>query len=151
MIVIFEGPDASGKTSLLREFNRETSYAHITVDRLHLSHMVYSSYYERKEWTDPDLRARAVAEFRKFMFLVKPLIVLLEVDAEVAEKRVRERGEKPEEGPDSLRASNIFKLVVQEVGVVDRLLTLNTSFDPPVGALVERIVGKIGSLERSDR
>ena len=47
MIVIFEGVDKSGKTSIMAEFNRLTNFKYLTVDRLWVSQIGYAMKYKR--------------------------------------------------------------------------------------------------------
>ena len=44
-LIVFEGIDRSGKTSLMSAFNKLTGYAHPCVDRLYASHAFYA--YDR--------------------------------------------------------------------------------------------------------
>lgn len=148
MLVIFEGPDAAGKTSLLRKFNTVTGYSHITVDRLHLSHMVYARYYCRKEFTDLALRTAAASAVKKFVVEEKPLIVFVRADPHVLMKRIRDRGEDPDQEPDPVQVEEIYEEEIRELGIHERLLRLDTSFAPDLEGLARRIEGKVDSLVR---
>lgn len=46
-LIIFEGVDGSGKTSLKNSFNISTEFRHYVVDRLFVSNYVYNSKYQR--------------------------------------------------------------------------------------------------------
>lgn len=45
--IIFEGPDRSGKTSIMRRFNERTNYRWLCFDRGPASHYVFSMVYKR--------------------------------------------------------------------------------------------------------
>ena len=47
MLIIFEGMDKTGKTSLINEFNKRTNFKHIVLDRGAISSYVYDAIYER--------------------------------------------------------------------------------------------------------
>lgn len=46
-LVLFEGQDESGKTTLMTEFNKYTDYKHTVVDRAFLSTAVYNTKFRR--------------------------------------------------------------------------------------------------------
>ncbi len=64
-IVLFEGVDKSGKTTLARAFNKATKHKHLVIDRLFLSQYAYSLSHNRHidlqdldrifYWMKPDL------------------------------------------------------------------------------------------------
>jgi len=150
LIICFEGPDGAGKSTLLREFNRLTDYEHITVDRLHLSHMVYAQQAKRKEHELPILRHEAGEEFRKFMYSVKPLIVYLYASRAVLEERISMKGEDPSQGMDVTASMSIYDELIKKSGFMERILKIDTTMNPTWRSMTERIVGKIGSLQRSE-
>lgn len=41
LTIIFEGVDKSGKTSLMKEFNKVSNFKHVCIDRAHISHYIY--------------------------------------------------------------------------------------------------------------
>ena len=46
-IIVFEGVDKSGKTTLLNEFNKKTNFKYIVLDRFTTSSKVYNSRFCR--------------------------------------------------------------------------------------------------------
>ena len=48
-VVIFEGVDKSGKTTLKDHFNRQTNYKYWVLDRSFVSSLVYSKLFERND------------------------------------------------------------------------------------------------------
>jgi len=51
-LVVFEGVDRSGKSTLAKEFNKQTNFKHIVVDRAFLSQAAYSIIYNREKNLD---------------------------------------------------------------------------------------------------
>lgn len=47
-LVLFEGQDESGKTTLMKEFNEYTNFKHTVVDRAFISTAVYNTKYCRE-------------------------------------------------------------------------------------------------------
>jgi len=41
LTIIFEGVDKSGKTSLMKEFNKVSNFKHVCIDRAYISHYIY--------------------------------------------------------------------------------------------------------------
>lgn len=58
-LIVFEGIDRSGKTSLMAAFNKLTNYAHPCVDRLYVSH----AYYAFKRLDDLSLLMSMVSDY----------------------------------------------------------------------------------------
>lgn len=48
-IIIFEGVDKSGKTTLLNKFNKETNFKYWVMDRSIISSLVYNELFKRKD------------------------------------------------------------------------------------------------------
>lgn len=148
MILIYEGPDGAGKTLLMQEVHAATKFAHVAVDRMHLSHLVYSQYYSRDLFVAPAELAKFVTSFKKFMVEQRPLIVYVKADPSVLDERMRRRGEDPKAGPASESAIKLYDHWLETLGFTERVITIDTTFDPPMDEVVGRIVGKVKSLER---
>jgi hypothetical protein len=48
-VVIFEGMDKTGKTTLKEEFNKRTNFIHYVVDRGPISNIVYNNLFNREK------------------------------------------------------------------------------------------------------
>jgi thymidylate kinase len=48
-IIIFEGVDKSGKTTLLNKFNKETNFKYWVMDRSIISSLVYNELFKRND------------------------------------------------------------------------------------------------------
>ena len=48
MIIVFEGADKVGKTTLIKELHKATGYKHIIIDRFTASAIAYGKYRKRK-------------------------------------------------------------------------------------------------------
>lgn len=48
-IIIFEGPDKTGKTTLLNAFNKATDFSYLVLDRLTISSKVYNKLFNRNQ------------------------------------------------------------------------------------------------------
>jgi len=51
-MILFEGVDKTGKTTLARELNRRTQYRHLVIDRAFLSLIAYAQIYDRPLYMD---------------------------------------------------------------------------------------------------
>lgn len=149
-MTIFEGPDGSGKGTLLRAFRSYTDFTHLEWDRGYLSRLVYAEYYERPLYTNPKLRREAVAEFKKFVEVNRPLIVYLKADPAVLERRIVARGEDLS-GPDSKVVTKLFDHWLLELNFGDRVLEVDTTLEPDLENLSERIVKKIKQVQKKGR
>jgi len=47
-LIVFEGVDKVGKTTIHKLFDKETNYKHLTCDRLFLSYLAYCFRYKRE-------------------------------------------------------------------------------------------------------
>ena len=148
MIVIFEGPDGAGKTVLLRAFNSATHYAHIAIDRLHLSHMVFAQMFGRKEYTDDATRRKAEIAIKDFMRVNNVLIVYVKADVSELRERIRQRGEDPEAGPDVTITMALYEHWIEYLGLEKQVLTVDTTNLPGFNVLIAQITKKIKSMER---
>ena len=95
MLLIFDGPDKVGKTTLINAVDKATNYQHIMIDRGPTSYIVY----------DKLLNKDATGQ-RKFEYLrdlkdlekVQHLCIYLEANEEDVDKRLSEVNEKPING-----------------------------------------------------
>lgn len=87
ILIIFEGVDKSGKTTILNEFNKKTNFSYVVLDRLTTSSKVYNELFERdrlKYYEDVE---------RKLLESFNVLVVLCECDTELNKKRLKKANE----------------------------------------------------------
>jgi len=148
MVIVFEGPDASGKDVLRNVFMQRTSYAHTAVTRFGLSQLVYSAYFKRPLWTVPLQRRAYVDMLKKFTRVVKPLTVFTYATQDAVDARVKSRGEDPALQPSVMATYTLYKQVISMVGIPDKLLVMiDTTGDPPLTTLSEVVESRIRTLE----
>lgn len=46
-IIVFEGADKTGKTTLINRFNKQTNFKYLVLDRFTISSKVYNEYFSR--------------------------------------------------------------------------------------------------------
>jgi len=81
-LIVFEGIDKSGKSTLARAFNKATNYKHMTVDRLFMSQIAYSIIYKRARCID------SVRQFIEKFQAHEILIVYIKANKDIIEKRL---------------------------------------------------------------
>lgn len=147
MIVMFEGPDGSGKTILLDEFRQFTNYRHVCVDRMHLSHLVYSDYYGR--FTPTEMLALK-KEAQAFLKREPALIVYVTAEEYKLRARIQLRGESVDAGPDLTRSVELFGKWIALLGLEKsgQIVRINTTEDPSPESLARIIVAKIKGGQR---
>lgn len=95
-IIIFEGPELVGKSTLKLEFEKATNFRHLCVDRMFVTSMIYNAFKGRHA----DLNDLIMKDFKKFVETFDPLFVYINADEDIKQKRFEKRGEwyiKPEE------------------------------------------------------
>lgn len=88
--IIFESMDCAGKSSIKREFDRQTKFAYLTFDRFAtISSYVYNFVHSRR------------CDFMRYLLidyllniLFRPILVYIECDDDIIEKRLSERGDE---------------------------------------------------------
>lgn len=125
MIVIFEGFDKTGKSTLKAEFDKYTDFKYVTIDRFVASNLFYDRYFdrltpERKRRYDMDIIDLCDAPY---------IVVLCEANIEDIKARhifYKEEFPKPK-GELQYDIVNGFRECVAECYHNDCWLTINTS------------------------
>lgn len=119
MIVIFDGMDKVGKTTLIHALDKATNYEHIIIDRGPNSYRVYDKLYHRPYEVD---------HFKTEMDLrdTSHLVVYCFADEDDIKKRLKEVGEEwpAEQGNISL-VRNMFNISMESSNL--NVLYINTS------------------------
>ena len=108
-IIVFEGPELVGKSTLKLEFEKATNFRHLCIDRMFVTSMIYNGFKNRH----PDLNKPIIADFKKFVETFDPLFVYVNASEEIKQQRFKERGEwyiKPEEFK---QLSNLYEITFQ--------------------------------------
>ncbi len=85
-IVIFEGMDKSGKSTLLHAFNKTTDFLHFVIDRGPISNLVYNQIFSRNYGVDYSGMIDHITKHDH-------LIVYCKADKEVVTKRLLDNNE----------------------------------------------------------
>lgn len=108
MLVIFEGMDKTGKTTLVKEFNEITGYKHIVIDRGPVSSYVYDDIYKRGCRDSYEGFERAICS-------IKHLVVLCIASKSTIHRRLVEAGEfLPKEQIEAGGVPHIQKKFIEE-------------------------------------
>jgi hypothetical protein len=86
-IIIFDGVDKVGKTTMKALFDKATKFFHWTIDRGPLSHLVYNIVYNRQG------QNQAVGNITHIMS--HAIIVYMTADQSILEKRIAESVNEP--------------------------------------------------------
>jgi len=135
-IIIFEGPDCSGKSTLKRAFEKKTNYRHLCVDRMFITSMVYNKCFERHE----DLELHLEGDILAFDEHMDPMFVYVKTDIDVIYDRIQSRGD------DMLTNKDILQKVVDEYDkTIEYLKSIDVRIlivdgNDPVDENIERIL-----------
>lgn len=94
MIIIFEGPDGVGKTTLFKALAKARNYKDVYVDRMFVSDLVYASKFNRP------LNRRFYEDFAKFVHNCYPIFVFVKADVANIIETYMNRGENIPESID---------------------------------------------------
>ena len=136
ILIIFEGADKTGKTTIRDRFNKKTNFGYVVLDRLTTSSKIYNEFFGRdrlgyyKTIEDAMIKAFNV------------LVVLCECDTEIILERLRNANE---ELPEQLRnVDEVKKAFREEVErsfinyvVID---TTNKEIDECVDSIITRVM-----------
>lgn len=88
-IVVFEGNELCGKSTLKKEFEIATNFRHLCIDRMYITSIIYNRFKNRHN----DLEETLYDDLDKFIKQFDPLFVIVRADLEVQLKRYDDRGE----------------------------------------------------------
>lgn len=141
ILIIFEGVDKSGKTTLKDKFNKETDFGYVVLDRLTTSSKVYNNLFCRDR----------IDYYNKFEDSLKRtfnvLVVLCECDTNLVIERLRKANETlPEQLKDIDKVKKNFYIEIERS--FDNFMIINTEED--IKECVEKIIKRVKEMEGND-
>ena len=141
ILIIFEGVDKAGKTTIRDRFNKKTNFGYVVLDRLTTSSKIYNRFFGRDRLGYYELVEDAL--IRAF----NVLIVLCECDTEIILKRLEDA---KEELPKQLKNIDEVKRAFREE--VDRsfvnYIVIDTS-NKEIDECVENIITRVLEMEKT--
>lgn len=148
VIVIFEGPDKTGKTTLLREFNKQTNYKYISFDRLTTSSKIFGKFFKRNTKEDLEYYKEVENELEKVFTVVYIFCTASLFDIRYRLTKVKE--ELPKELQDIEAVKQAFlEEYLEKADSSKNVLLINTSANTPEH-LVNVIKRYVELVERTE-
>ena len=145
MILIFDGPDKVGKTTLINEINKITNYQYIIIDRGPTSYIVYDKLLNRENFN----RKIEYLKDLKDLENVNHLCIYLEATDEDVEKRLQEVGEEPINGIHHSEFDTEFnRELFEREHIYSNTIVINTS-DFSIEENVKTILNAINSVKNN--
>ena len=123
MIVIYEGMDKVGKTTLIRKVDNITKFNHFNMDRGPAGFLAYDAIFSRSSHN----RMKSYDETLNGLSKMNCLIVYLYAEENDINKRLKEHNEKLPEGTNVKDTLRIYESFVDECYKDFNLIKLNTS------------------------
>ena len=101
IIVMLEGVDRTGKTTLQRRLNKATNFSFMIIDRSYLTHTVYNEVYNR------GVSEETYKKIEDMFLNLNSALIYLYADAEIINKRLEE--EHVEELTDYKLVQNVVR------------------------------------------
>ena len=138
ILIIFEGVDKSGKTTLKDKFNKETDFGYVVLDRLTTSSKVYNNLFCRDR----------IDYYNKFEDSLKRtfnvLVVLCECDTNLVIERLKKANETlPEQLKDIDKVKKNFYIEIERS--FDNFMIINTEED--INDCVDKIIKRVKEME----
>lgn len=142
ILIIFEGVDKSGKTTIKDRFNKKTNFGYVVLDRLTTSSKIYNKFFGRD-------RLNYYNEIERGMVKAfNVLIVLCECDTEIISQRLSNANEElPEQLKDIDKVKKAFEEEVDR-SFANYVVIDTTSRD--VDGCVEDIITRVKEMEKSN-
>ena len=134
ILIVFEGVDKSGKTTLKDKFNKRTNFSYVVLDRLTTSSKIYNNFFGRN-------RIEYYEEFEKSVLKnFNLLVVLCECNTEEIAKRLERTNEKlPEQLKDIDKVKTAFVEEVERSFTNYIVINTENQIDECVDAIIKRI------------
>lgn len=142
ILIIFEGVDKSGKTTIKDKFNKKTNFSYVVLDRLTTSSKIYNNFFDRDRLEYYDRFERSI--IRNFDVLV----VLCECDTGLIVERLMNANEVL---PEQLKNIDEVKKAFEEE--VKKSFTNYIVIDTTkrsIDECVEDIIIRVSEMEKSN-
>lgn len=141
IVIIFEGIDKSGKTTLKDKFNKLTNFKYIVLDRFTISSKVYAKLFKRKETSYYDeIEKRFVSEYNV-------LVILTEAsNDDVTVRLITARERLPKQISDLDDVKGCFRKELENSGYQNKLI-LNTS-DLNIDECIKTVIDIVNEMEK---
>lgn len=124
ILVVFEGVDKSGKTTLLNLFNRKTNFKYVVLDRFTTSSKVYDYFYGRERFGYYN-HVEVLAEEDYNI-----LVVYCHAPSEMIRDRLRQANETlPKELSNIGEVKMYFEYILDYASIFSNVLKIDTSED----------------------
>ncbi len=143
LLIIFEGVDKSGKTTIKDAFNKETNFKYWVLDRSFISSLVYNELFDRN---DEDYYLRIMNTIKDSLHV---LIVYCYADVDDVEFRLRDNNEVlPKQLQDISEVDSVYRLYIEHSGFdVLYINTSNTSVRDAVKKLDNMVISILNDGE----
>lgn len=124
LLIIFEGVDKSGKTTLKDLFNKKTDFSYVVLDRFTTSSKVFDYFFDRKRFSYYN-HVEALVEGA-----FDVLVVYCHAPVETIRERLREANETlPKELSNIGDVKMFFEYVLDHVSIFSNVIKIDTSED----------------------
>ena len=142
ILIIFEGVDKSGKTTIKDRFNKKTNFGYVVLDRLTTSSKIYNEFFGRDRLGYYNEVENSVIK------AFNVLVVLCECDTEIISRRLSNANEKlPEQLKDIDKVKKAFREEVDK-SFINYVVIDTTSRD--VDECVENIITIVKEMEKAN-
>ena len=118
--ITLEGPDLSGKTTLMSQIHKETNNKYNIIDRSTMSAMVYSTYYDR-----PNVRLLE-RQLRNNLNDLNNRTIILMPDIKVLHNRYNDRGDEIQNWEDIITINNLYEQIIKKFGKFSTLKVIRS-------------------------
>lgn len=142
ILIIFEGVDKSGKTTIKDRFNKKTNFGYVVLDRLTTSSKIYNEFFGRDRLGYYNEVENSVIK------AFNVLVVLCECDTEIISRRLSNANEElPEQLKDIDKVKKAFREEVDK-SFINYVVIDTTSRD--VDECVENIITIVKEMEKAN-
>ena len=118
--ITLEGPDLSGKTTLMSQIHKETNNKYNIIDRSTMSAMVYSTYYDR-----PNVKLLE-RQLRNELNNLNNRTIILMPDIKVLNNRYNDRGDEIQNWEDIIAINNLYEQIIKKFGKFSTLKVIRS-------------------------
>lgn len=144
IMIAFEGVDKSGKTTLIREFNKATNFKYFVLDRFIISSLVYDKLFARG-------REKYYKKMIKKLKKANVIVVFCNCSESLVRKRLEDANEVlPKELNDINLVEDMFIELIAEYESFFKG-TISVCTNSSIESCVNRIVDGVENIERKMR